>query len=96
MMTNEQYIKERYLLEFRRHSNCKKANKMEERGYSWFENNKDWIPFREVRVKNNNITQWAEIHNPEYPYSEFRYIYVGDQYWHNIYMLHRKVGPWIH
>jgi len=93
MLTSEQYIKERYLLEFRKNSNCRKANLMEERAFIWWNNGKhDWIPFREVRVKNNNIQKWIDS-NP-WP-EEFLPVYVGDQHWHSVYMLHRKVGKWI-
>lgn len=105
MMTNEQYIKERYLLEYRRRSTCKKANKMEERAFKWWSDTSifkngfgrwsDWIPYLEVRVKNNNITQWLNDH-PEIHDGQFTYCYVGDQHWHNVYMIHRRVGPWIH
>jgi len=98
MLTVEQYIYERYVLEYRRHSKNKKASMMEERSFTWWRNgHEDYIPFREVRVNNNAITQWL-LDNPEYirgDIGDLLYVFVGNQNWQTVYMMHRKVGKWI-
>jgi len=95
MLTLDQYISERYALEFRRHSQNKKASMMEERSYTWWRNgHQEYVPFREFRVNNNSVTQWLR-ENPEFQSDEYLYVYVGDQHWKTVYMIHRKVGKWI-
>jgi len=95
MLSSDQYLYARYVLEFRRHSQNKKASMMEERSFTWWRNgHEEYIPFREVRVNNNAITQWLRD-NPEFITNDILYVYVGDQHWQTVYMMHRKVGKWI-